>query len=253
MKKIITIVFISLCIAIMAYTDDGTRFLHQPDITEDQIVFVYGRNLWIVPVQGDTAKQLTSHVGSENSPSFSPDGNMIAFSGQYDGNMDVYVISADDREPKRLTYHPGVDQALGWTPDGREILFSSNRYSYSGITRIFSIGLKGGFPEALPMPEASQGSLSPDGSQIAYTPITNAFDYWKRYRGGQTTPLWIFDLNDNSYIEIPFDESVVIDLEKEIMVRCNDHTQYGLAIRSIFSPIETKSWICSATIQIQNK
>ncbi|NOR15384.1 MAG: protease, partial [Candidatus Aminicenantes bacterium] len=223
MKKIITIVFISLCIAIMVYADDGTRFLHQPDIYEHEIVFVYGRNLWIVNTNDGVAKQLTSHVGSENSPTFSPDGHMIAFSGEYDGNMDVYVISAEDRVPKRLTYHPGVDQFLGWTPNGKEILFSSNRDSYSGFTRIFLIGLEGGFPEVLPMPEASQGCLSPDGSQIAYTPITNAFDYWKRYRGGQTTPLWIFDLNDDSYIEVPFVETAIIDLEKEIMARCNDH------------------------------
>jgi len=223
MKKVIFTAFISLFIAITVYAGDGTRFLHQPDITGDQIAFVYGRNLWTVPIQGGVAKQLTSHVGSENSPSFSPDGRMIAFSGQYDGNMDVYVISADGGEPKRLTYHPGVDQVLGWTPDGTKILFSSNRYSYSRFTRIFAIDHKGGFPEALPMPEASQGSLSPNGSQIAYTPITNAFDYWKRYRGGRTTPLWIFDLKDNSYSEIPYVESKVIDLEKEIMVRCNDH------------------------------
>jgi len=168
---------------------------------------VYGGDLWTVSIEGGEAMRLTAHPGIEVSPKFSPDGKYIAFSGQYDGNTDVYVVSAEGGEPKRLTFHPGSDLVLGWTPDGKKILFQSARLSYSRFHRLFTIDINGGYPEVLPMPMAELADYSPDGCYIAYTPLANAFDTWKRYRGGRTTPIWIFNFTDNSIVEIPHENA----------------------------------------------
>jgi len=207
MKKSILFLSIILLLPLLLFASEETRILRQPDINHDKIVFIYGGDIWIVSSEGGTAKRLTAHKGMEYSPKFSPCGNYIAFSGEYDGNTDVYVVSADGGKPKRLTYHPGADRVLGWTPDGTSIVFSSSRLSYNHFNRIFTISTKDGFPAVLPMPMAELGSYSPDGSRIAYTPLANAFNTWKRYRGGRTTPIWIFNFSDNSIIEIPHENA----------------------------------------------
>ncbi|MEW6455389.1 MAG: PDZ domain-containing protein [Acidobacteriota bacterium] len=183
------------------------RLLRQPNTNGAEIVFVYGGDLWTVPINGGEARRLTAHPGMESSPKYSPDGKYIAFTGHYDGNMDVFVIPALGGDPRRLTYHPDNDLVEGWTPNGEKILFRSTRYSYSRFSRLFAVDSAGGFPKPLPMPMAEMGSFSPDGTHIAYTPLRNAFDTWKKYKGGRTTPIWVFNLKDFSYMEIPHENA----------------------------------------------
>ena len=140
-----------------------------PTMSKSQIVFVYGGYLWSVPREGGEARQLTTG-GHETSPVLSPDGNWLAFSGQYDGNQDVYVMPAGGGEPRRLTWHPDQDAPVGWTTDGKKILFVSGRDAFADITRLYTVSVEGGVPEVLPMWRALEGSYSPDGSRIAYVP-----------------------------------------------------------------------------------
>jgi tricorn protease len=178
--------------------------LRKPTISKTQIVFSYGGDLWIVERSGGEARRLTSDIGIEIDPIFSPDGTWIAFTGEYDGNEDVYVIPAAGGIPKRLTSHPSSDQAVGWTRDGKRILFRSTRDSYSGFSQLYTVGLSGGLPEVLPLPMAVEGSYSPDSSHLAYVPFTNFRESWqfqrglKHYRGGTASPIWIAKLSDSS-------------------------------------------------------
>ena len=179
---------------------DDARLLRNPDIHAGRVVFQYGGDLWTCPIAGGQAVQLTSHPGLESSPCFSPDGRWVAFSGQYDENMDVYIVPAAGGEPKRLTFHPGPDQVTGWSHDGRSVLFSSLRDSSNRYARIFSVAVDGGTPEAMPMPMAWLGSMAPDGTRFAYTSLSNrqSFDTWRRYRGGHAPFIWVFDLKSHA-------------------------------------------------------
>jgi tricorn protease len=181
--------------------------IQQPALSATQIVFVFAGDLWTVPREGGDARRLTTGVGAESNPSFSPDGKWIAFTGQYDGNTDVFAVPAEGGVPRRLTWHPDADVALGWTPDGRNVLFSSTRTSYSRFRELFFVGLEGGLEEKLPLPMGWEGSLSADGQRIAYVPMARAFSVWKRYRGGQTTPIWIADLRNSQIERIPRENS----------------------------------------------
>ena len=132
-----------------------TRLIRFPDIWHDQVVFVYAEDLWVSSTKGGPARRLTAHPGGELFPKFSPDGKWIAFTGEYDGNADVFVVPAAGGDPKRLTYHPGGDMVLGWSPDGR-ILFRSSRASdLPDYSRLFLISPQGGVPELLSVPRAS--------------------------------------------------------------------------------------------------
>ncbi len=182
--------------------------LQRPALSQSQIVFAYAGDLWSVPRSGGQAQQLTSGVGIETGPVFSPDGSEIAFTGEYDGNIDVYTVPASGGVPKRLTWHPGPDAVVGYTPDGKSILFRSQRNSYSRYSRLFTIPREGGgLPAEVPLPMAEQGSYSPDGARLAYTPLACAFDAWKRYRGGRTSPIWIATLSDSRIEKVPRDNS----------------------------------------------
>ena len=182
--------------------------LRNPALSKTQIVFNYGGNLWIVSRDGGDAGRLTSGTGTENEPVFSPDGNWVAFTGEYDGNPDVFVIPAAGGVPKRLTYHPGVDRVVGWTPDGKSVLFLSARSSSYGFnTKLFAIALDGTFPREYPLPVVDAASLSPDGTHAAYIPHGQWQRAWKRYRGGQTTPIWIADLTDSRIEKVPRENS----------------------------------------------
>ncbi|MEP6787879.1 MAG: protease, partial [Acidobacteriota bacterium] len=180
----------------------------QPTISKTSIVFSYAGDLWIVPRTGGDAKRLTTGVGVETNPYFSPDGNWIAFTGEYDGNTDVYVIPATGGVPKRLTYHPSADLVSGWTPDGKNVLFSSSRNSSSNYTRLFTIPVEGGgLPAEVPLPMANRGWLSPDGQSIAYEPLTQWQGDWKHYHGGQAQPIWIAKLADSTIEKVPRENS----------------------------------------------
>ena len=181
--------------------------LHHPTLSSTQIVFEYGGDLWSVPRTGGDALRLTAGDGVASRPVFSPDGSEIAFTGTYDGNADVYTIPASGGNPKRLTYHPAPDLVLGWTRDGKQILFSSTRASASRYSQLFTVSRDGGFPTQLPLPIGAEGSYSPDGKEFAYVPLDHAFEIWKRYRGGQTSPVWIARLSDSSVVSIPRDNS----------------------------------------------
>ncbi|MFN2453720.1 MAG: PDZ domain-containing protein [Pyrinomonadaceae bacterium] len=176
-------------------------------MNETEIAFVYAGDLWMVKRDGGSANHLTTGAGLETDPVFSPDGTQIAFTGEYEGNADVYVVPATGGVPRRLTYHPGADVVQSWTPDGKGILFRSSRNSYSRFNRLFTIALDGGLEREIPLPMAEEGSYSPDGSRLAYVPLGRAFTIWKRYRGGRTTPIWIANLQDSSVERIPRDNS----------------------------------------------
>ena len=182
----------------------GTRLLRQPTISAKHIVFVYADDLWLVDREGGDAKRLTSHEGTESFPHFSPDGSMVAFSAQYDGNTDVFVVNTEGGEPKRLTFHPSDDIVQGWTPDGKQVLFRSGRAGVpTMINHFYTISTEGGNETKLPIPQASFGDISEDGNYVAYTPITLWDPEWRNYRGGQAQPIWIMNLKDNSLTQTP--------------------------------------------------
>jgi len=182
----------------------GTRLLREPTISQDHVVFVYANDLWIADRNGGDARRLTSATGGERDPHFSPDGQTIAFTGQYDGNTDVYTVPVGGGQPMRLTWHPGTDQVQGWTPDGAAVLFRSGRESHPTQTnKLYTVSTEGGMPEVLPVPRAAYGEISTDGEYLAYTPITFWDAEWRNYRGGQAMPIWIVDLDDLSLQRVP--------------------------------------------------
>ncbi len=203
----IALLALLLCgpIALAQSSDKEARLLRQPTIHNDHLAFVYAGDLWLLPSTGGQASRLTTSAGLEMFPRFSPDGKWIAFTAEYDGNREVYVISTNGGEPRRLTYN--MDQGslperlgpnnlvMGWTPDSRNVLFRSRFELWNGwMGRLYTIGLDGGLPEALPIPHGGFTSFSPDGKRIAYNRNFREFRTWKRYRGGQADDVWIYDL-----------------------------------------------------------
>ena len=173
--------------------------LRFPDVSTDEIVFVYAGDLWIVPKTGGAARRLSSPKGQEMLPKFSPDGTLIAFSGNYDGNTDVYTIPARGGTPTRLTHHPESDQVVEWYPDGKNILYRSMMNSPSRrFNQFFKQPVAGGLPEALPLAYAELASFSPDGLRMAFQFISCEFRTWKRYQGGMASDLWIYDFVNNT-------------------------------------------------------
>src|SRR5438132_10271249 len=172
MRKVIIFLclfILSLLTAFCVAESNPRLLLHKPTVSKTQIVFNYGGDLWIAGRDGGDARRLTAGMGNETDPLFSPDGTMVAFTGDYDGNKDVYVVPSAGGEPKRLTYHPGADEVLGWTPDGKRILFRSGRFSYCHYAdKLFTVAVEGGFPTELPLPIGEEGSWSPDRSHLAY-------------------------------------------------------------------------------------
>jgi tricorn protease len=177
-----------------------------PTLSRTAVVFEYGGYLWSVPRDGGAARQLTTG-GHETAPFFSPDGTWIAFTGTYDGNVDVYVMPAEGGMPKRLTWHPDADVAGGWTPDGKRVLFRSTREAYADFNRLYTVPVEAGPAEALPVWRGEDASLSPDGTRLAYVPNMKWQTSWKRYRGGQTTPIYLVRLSDLTLEKLPRENS----------------------------------------------
>jgi tricorn protease len=187
-----------------AATSHGIPLLQSPSISATQIAFAYGGDIWVVHRDGGDAQRVVAGHDRARNPLFSPDGSLIAFSADFDGNGDVYVVPSTGGETRRLTYHPGTDTAVNWTPDGKALLVCSDRESFRDSDKLYSVPLdEGGLPEALPLPTAEEGALSPDGLRIAYSPDFQWEPQWRKYRGGQTTPIWIAHLSDSSVVKIP--------------------------------------------------
>ena len=182
------------------------RLLRYPDVHGNTIVFVYAGDLWLVETAGGVARRLTSHPGLELFPKFSPDGRSIAFTGEYSGSRQVFVIGVDGGAPRQLTFHNDVgplpprggydNQVLGWTPDGKNVVFRANRVAWSERNgRPYLVPAAGGMERPLPIPESGNGTFSPDGKRFVYTPLQSEFRGWKRHRGGRAQDIWIYDLD----------------------------------------------------------
>jgi tricorn protease len=194
----------------------NTRFLTQPAVSAEHIAFVYADDLWVADLDGKNVRRLTSDIGVESNPVFSPDGKTIAFSAQYDGNTDVYTIPVEGGQPKRLTWHPGPDIVRGFTPDGKSVLFSSGRNVFTNrYTQLFTVSLTGGMPTQLPIPNGVQAAFSPDDERIAYTPLSDRTGQWKNYRGGTHSRIWIYRKSDHSVEAIPQPKGRCNDLDPQ--------------------------------------
>ncbi|UCC41569.1 MAG: PD40 domain-containing protein [Candidatus Aminicenantes bacterium] len=198
MKKTVLWLSITLIMLIstsILYGQVNARMLRYPDVSATHICFVYAGDIWVVEKGGGTALRLSSPRGEESFPRFSPDGSKIAFSGNYDGNTDIYLIPFMGGELQRLTHHGMSDRIIDWYPDGKAVLFvsgmASGRQRYS---QFYRIAKEGGLPDKLPIPYGEFGAVSPDGKTLAYMPISRDFRTWKRYRGGMAPDIWLFDL-----------------------------------------------------------
>ena len=162
-----TLLLALLLSAVTAAADPSTsdtRLLTQPAISATHVAFVYADDLWIARIDGTDVRRLTTDDGVESNPAFSPDGKAIAFSAQYDGNVDVYLVPVEGGVPKRLTWHPGADVVQGFTPDGSRVLFTSGRAAFTGAhSQLYTVPVAGGLEERLPIPNAFQAAYSPDG------------------------------------------------------------------------------------------
>jgi len=201
-------------IRLPAVDTTDTRMLTRPAVSAERVVFSYANDLWTADIEGRNVRRLTSDIGAESNPAFSPDGTLVAFSGQYDGNIDVYVVPAGGGIPKRLTWHPGADLTLGFTPDGKSVLFASGRFSNNrAYAQLFTVPVTGGEAGMLKVPYASDAEISPDGRFIAYTPFPEAFNQWKNYRGGRFSRIWIFDAKDYGIEKLPQPEGGSNDVD----------------------------------------
>ena len=207
---VLTIIFPALVAGEVNIKD--TRLLRQPAVSQNHIAFVYANDLWLANIDGTGVRRLTSDEGLESNPVFSPDGELIAFSAEYDGNVDVFVVPVEGGVPKRLTWHPLPDIVCDFTPDGSAVLFISQRSVFTNRHfHLFTIPLKAGFPKNLKIPRVYRAAYSPDGARLAYTPLGERFHQWKHYRGGTVSTIWLYTFSDHSVEKIPQPEG-----------RCND-------------------------------
>lgn len=181
-----------------------TRMLSQPAVSTNHICFMYAEDLWVANRDGSNPRRLTVDEGLETYPVFSPDGKWIAFSGEYDGNIDVFIVPTEGGIPKRLTWHPSIDLVRGFSPDGKSVLFVSPRNAFNNrYAQLYTVPVNGGIETQLIIPNAAWANYSPDGKQMAYTPLNDAFTQWKHYRGGSIANIIVFNFNDNSSYKIP--------------------------------------------------
>jgi tricorn protease len=200
---------VGACLAAAQEMQEG-RLLRFPDICKDKIAFMYGGDLWVASSAGGTARRITTHPGRELFPKFSPDGKWLAFTGQYDGNFNVYVMPSDGGQPKQLTFFQGsaqplsdrmgiLNEVVGWTPDGKSVVFLSRRDASNGWTkRPYTVSVEGGMAQPMPMDEGGLLSFSADGSKVAYNRIFRNFRQWKRYTGGLAQDITIYDIKNNA-------------------------------------------------------
>lgn len=202
MKKtslLISAAGIALSVSPLLAQDDDKHsgMFRYPDVGKDHIIFVYANDIWIVDKDGGVASPVASPDGQEQFPKFSPDGEHIAFVGNYEGDRDLYTVATDGGIPKRVTHHPGNERLQDWTPDGKLIFAFNGLSGNPAHQQLFTVAADGGMPQQLPVPYGASGSISPDGQWLAYTPNTRDFRTWKRYRGGLATDIWLFNLGTN--------------------------------------------------------
>lgn len=187
-----------------AVDPEDTRLLRMPTISDEHVAFVYDGDVWLAGRAGGAARRLTTAEGQELNPVLSPDGRWLAFSGNYDGNVDAYVMPATGGEVRRLTWHPGEDVVVGFSGDSDRVLFYTPRTVHTNRHRhLYTVAVAGGPPERLPVPTGIDAALAPDGSRIAFNPHPPPFLQWKHYRGGRISRLWIMDLATYETIEVP--------------------------------------------------
>jgi tricorn protease len=177
----------------------SSAFLHWPDIHGDRVVFTAEGDLWLGSITDGSAERLTAHPGVESRAHFSPDGEKIAFNGQYDGASDVYVMPTVGGSPVRLTYDAYRPAVIGWSPDGTNVLYKSSRRSNIGTNSLFQVKAGGGAPVALPIPQVEQASMNADGTRIAYVPVSADWQHWYRYKGGEADHLWLTDTKAHTF------------------------------------------------------
>ena len=197
MKKIL-LLFSALFLFNNTYGQINAKLMRYMDLSDTQITFVYGGDIWVMPKSGGTAIQVTHSPGEESWPRFSPDGKSIAYTASYNGNQDIYVMPALGGVPTRLTYKSHSDRMVDWNPDGTHILFASNRESgQRRFRQLYLVSKDGGLPKKLKVPYGELASYSPDGNFLAYiTKITENYPF-KRYRGGLASDIIIYDLRNN--------------------------------------------------------
>ena len=222
MSKFITSAFCALLLHGMINAQVSAKMFQFPDVSQDQIVFSYGDDLWIASKGGGLASKLSSPPGAETYPKFSPDGSMIGYTANYSGNSEIYVIPSRGGIPNRVTAHGMYERLLGWTPDGQKCLFASARNSErQRYSQLYTIDKDGGMAEKLPVPYGEIGSISQNEEWLAYTPRTRSQRTWKRYRGGMAADIWLFNLKTNEAEKIA--ES---DANDEYPMWHNDHLYF---------------------------
>ena len=208
MKLKIYLSVLALFLLMPLSAQNEARLLRFPAIYNDQIVFSYAGDLYTVPAEGGQARKLTTGVGYEMFPRFSPDGKYIAFTGQYDGNTEVFVIPGNGGTPKRLTYTATLSRddigdrmgpnniVMTWTPDGKNIVYRSRRYSFNDfVGQLFTVPVEGGMSKEIPLSKSGFCSYSPDGKKLAFNWVFREFRTWKYYRGGMADDIRIYDFD----------------------------------------------------------
>jgi len=209
-RFLLSFLIFATCQWVTAAQSPGPLLLENPSVSRTKIAFSYAGDIWVVDRGGGTAQRLTTNPAREVYPKFSPDGSHVAFArfnpsaGLF--GWDVYVASASGGEERRVTYHPDLDFPVNWTSDGQQILVLSFRHRTSTLGgRLYTVPVHGGFATEVPVPRGWQGSFSPAGDRIAYTPLINTREIysWRNYRGGATNRIWLVKLSDASTEVIP--------------------------------------------------
>jgi len=235
MRSLSLLLGLALASSTLAAPDvHDTRLVADPALSAELLGFAYANDLWLARLDGTGVRRLTSHPGVESGPRFSPDGRLVAFTGQYDGNTDVFVVPVEGGAPRRLTWHPGNDTALGFTPDGQAVLFVSGRASHTTrFQQLYSVPVEGGWPTRLPLPSAEKAALSPDGRTLAYLPLAEPFNQWKSYRGGRHARLLLYDTASQETRAVPQPAGRCNDsdpqwLEGQLYFRSDRDGEFGL-------------------------
>ena len=207
-KLIPGIIVLLFILSVPSFAAEEARVLRFPAISDSRIVFSCSGDLYTVPIAGGVARKLTSHEGYEAFARFSPDGTKIAFTGEYDGNREVYLMPSEGGTPLRLTFTPSLGRddisdrmgpnnlVMGWTHDAKNIVFRSRMIEWNSFNgQLFLASVSGGIQSQIPLPRGGFCSFSPDDKKLAYNRIFREFRTWKRYRGGMADDIWIYDFD----------------------------------------------------------